>query len=339
MEPSQKSERNPPWAPPLTQREIYRLYAADARGIIDEDLIDDVGYGLLARGESILIATEAYRGRVTCPRCAQTIHHNHAPDALLTCSQCDWKKSWKAYKKTLKGKHLHAEGIEPFIREYIAQFPKTSDMRQKMLLIDRLIHRWHWEHENNLQSPGAANLIEGKANDTIDFLNELTYSENSTPGLAGMHKEWHQKHRIAAQNRFGSVDAVLARQLSSDPRERLDALCAMEDIGVATEVAIERLTRALRDPNRKVRKSAAWRLLQIDVAEERKFGEFIPLLLPLLNDSSGRVRGSIAQLLANGWAGHVPLESVAWAVLHTQDDALREQMENLLRSVLEENNR
>ena len=330
-------ERNPPWASPLTQREIYHLYTTEARGIIDEDLINDVGYGLLARCESILIATQAYRGRVACPRCAQTIHHNHAPDARLVCSQCGWQKSWKAYKKTLKGKHLQAEGIETFIKEYIVQFSKTSDPRHKMRLIDRLIHRWHWEHENNLQRPGAANLIEGKANDTIDFLNELTYSESSTPGLVRMREEWRQKHRMAAQNRFGSVDAVLSKQLSSNPAERLDALSAMMDIGADTEVVIARLTQALRDPNRKIRKSAAWRLLQIDVAEERKVREFIPLLLPLLNDPSGRVRSSIAQLLANDWAKHVPLESAAWAVLNTQDDILRMQMEKLLRLVLEGN--
>ncbi len=96
MEPKKGIERNPPWAPPLTQREIYRLYTTDARGITDEDLINDVGYGLYARCESILIATEAYRGRVACPRCTQAIYHNHAPDAQLVCSQCDWQKSWKA---------------------------------------------------------------------------------------------------------------------------------------------------------------------------------------------------------------------------------------------------
>ena len=339
MEPKKGMERNPPWAPPLTQREIYRLYVTDARGIIDEGLINDVGYGLYARCESILIATQAYRGRVTCPRCTQIIHHNHAPDAQLVCSQCSWQKSWKAYKKTLKGKHLQAEGIEIFLKEYIAQFPKASDMRRKMLLIDRLIHRWHWEHENNLQRPGAANLVEGKADDTIEFLNELTYSENSTPGLARMRDEWRQKHRIAAQIRFGGIDAILSKQLSSDPAERLDALSAMMDIGVDTGIAIDRLTQALRDSNRKIRKEAAWCLLQIDVAEERKVREFIPLLLPLLNDPSGRVRGSIAQLLAHDWAEHVPLESAAWAVLNTKDGILRVQMEELLRSVLEKNNR
>jgi hypothetical protein len=61
---------NPPWAPRLPQRLVARLYETDARGILDEELIDEVGYGLLARVESILTATEASRGRVRCPRCA-----------------------------------------------------------------------------------------------------------------------------------------------------------------------------------------------------------------------------------------------------------------------------
>ena len=187
---SQSIERNPPWAPPLTRREVHTLYATDARGIVDEDLINDVGYGLLARCESIIVATEAYRGTVTCPSCTQPIEHNNTPDTRLVCGECGWKKTWKAYKKTLSGRHLQAQGIEPFIKEYVAQFPRAAAPRQKMLLIDRLIHRWHWEHENNLQRPGAANLIEGKAQDTINFLNELTYSEKSTDGLAKTREAW-----------------------------------------------------------------------------------------------------------------------------------------------------
>ena len=231
---------------------------------------------------------------------------------------------------------MQAQGIEPFIKEYVAQFPRAAAPRQKMLLIDRLIHRWHWEHENNLQRPGAANLIEGKAQDTINFLNELTYSEKSTDGLAKTREAWQQKHKEAAQHRFGSIEAIFAQQRDADPWQRIDALGAMLDMEVDADTAIEKLSQALQDPNRKVRRAAAWRLLEVDVDQARQGKELVPLLLPLLEDPSGRLRGFVAQLLAKELAAYVPLAAVARAVLNTEKGVFREQQEALMRAVLTE---
>ena len=38
----------------MRQQDIRRLYETDARGIYDEDLINEVGHGLLARCESFI---------------------------------------------------------------------------------------------------------------------------------------------------------------------------------------------------------------------------------------------------------------------------------------------
>ena len=57
------------WAPRVPKHKIRRLYEADAKGMLDEDLLNDVGITLLLRCESILAVAEAQRGRVKCPRC------------------------------------------------------------------------------------------------------------------------------------------------------------------------------------------------------------------------------------------------------------------------------
>ena len=53
------------WSPRVGPQKILRLYQTDAQGIVDEDLIDEVGHGLLARCESIRIVSDAYKGRIT----------------------------------------------------------------------------------------------------------------------------------------------------------------------------------------------------------------------------------------------------------------------------------
>ena len=85
-----KRERNteprnmlPTWAPRVTQREIRRLYEMDAKGINDEELINEVGYGLLARCLSSIDAAEAVRGKARCPQCSRVVTHTGRREELL----------------------------------------------------------------------------------------------------------------------------------------------------------------------------------------------------------------------------------------------------------------
>ncbi len=78
-------------APRVNPSLIRRLYEVDAKGIVDEDLIDKVGYALYARCQSILEATEAHAGRVKCPECGASVIHDGGPwvkEADLDCTQC-----------------------------------------------------------------------------------------------------------------------------------------------------------------------------------------------------------------------------------------------------------
>src|SRR5260370_19635440 len=61
------------WAPRVNPHKIRRLYDTHARGIVDDELIEEVGFALYSRGKSILIATEAHAGRVQCPRCGNIV--------------------------------------------------------------------------------------------------------------------------------------------------------------------------------------------------------------------------------------------------------------------------
>jgi hypothetical protein len=208
------SNRLPTWAPRVAQRMIRRLYETDAQGIYDLDLIDEVGYGLLARCESFITANRARAGELPCPECGETVQR----EEMLHCP-CGWTLPWAAYFKTIQHKQL--SGAEPVLvqfRDYVRAFPAARTPQQKMLLIDRLIHGFHWYYKTNGPTrPVAVNLIEGRLGDVVAFLERLSYGEKSTPGTREVlaqwnesieaNRDWYPSRRKAPDRRAAGTDA------------------------------------------------------------------------------------------------------------------------------------
>jgi len=198
MQTGRQYER-PRWAPRLKRDEITRLYAMDAKGIVDEGLIDEVGYGLLARCESILAVAEAYGGKVQCVRCGATILSDHRRETAIQCPACEWCLPWSEFRKSTRRKCLDVGQIEVFLKEFITKFSAARGPNRKMVLIDTLIHRYHGELLGNPERPAANNLIGGKRPEVIAFLNRLSYGDQSTPGLKASHDARCRKQENSAR--------------------------------------------------------------------------------------------------------------------------------------------
>jgi hypothetical protein len=184
----------PAWAPRVPQYKIRKFYLNDANGIYDDELIDEVGYALLARCESFLIANDAAQGRVICPVCSKIILHTAQSDEVLCCRQCGWEMVWKEYFGTFQHKQLYgAEPVLELFRDFVKRFPSASKLQEKVLLIDALIHGYHWNQKYGYTRPVAINLIEGKLSDVISFLDRLTYGAESTEGVQETYTEWVKK--------------------------------------------------------------------------------------------------------------------------------------------------
>jgi hypothetical protein len=184
------------WAPRVHPQLIHRLYESDAKGLIDEELIDQVGYGLLARCHSMRIVSDAYKGRVICPTCSTVVYEGEKWlggkfDYLLECNDCDWRMTWGDYHGTFKGKQLRGLNFEPDMDRFLTRFPKAKTPVEKMLEIDRLIHAVH----KGTSKPAATNLLEGSPSRLTRFLNELAYGDTSTPGLKDRKDQWVQTVR------------------------------------------------------------------------------------------------------------------------------------------------
>ena len=191
-----KSETIPVWAPRVTQREIRCLYETDAKGIYDEDLINEVGYGLLARCQSFIHANEATAGRARCPRCSAIVTHTSRREEILRCD-CGWELTWGEYFKTIQHKQL--SGAEPVLqqfRTFVGTFPAARTLQEKTLAIDRLLHGFHWYLKFGPTRPVAINLIEGRLGEVVAFLDQLTYDDKSTPGTKENYTQWDEKIEV-----------------------------------------------------------------------------------------------------------------------------------------------
>lgn len=194
----------PQWAPRVAKEKIQRLYTSDANGLVDEDLIDEVGWALWSRCDSILSVTQAHYGRVPCPGCGAIIEHASLSAALneprispwkdedvLHCEACDWHLPWKTYHQAYRGKQLFGANAVDVFKAYHASFPRAVEPAHKMLLIDQLIHAFH----TGLVEPGrpvGANLIAGSLKDVILFLDGLTNGQGSAAGIGNSHDTWRQ---------------------------------------------------------------------------------------------------------------------------------------------------
>src|SRR5262245_27741559 len=173
----------PQWWPRVPPEKIRRLYTNDALGLVDEEMLDDVGTSLLLRCQSILVANEAHGGRAACPRCATIIRHTRNKHERISCPACGWQRLWPYYDKTFEGQGLLGGGSIIFVRAYVETYAHAYSPRERFLLIDHLIHAFHWEMHDQIgmSRPVACDLIAGGFEAVIEFLDMLTYGEHTTP--------------------------------------------------------------------------------------------------------------------------------------------------------------
>jgi hypothetical protein len=172
------------WARKVPRHKIRQLYRSDARGILDEDRVDDVAYRFYARCAYLLALAKAgaeegvtaWRGRV--------VQRPPRWDGFVKLARYPWEISrYEAFADT----GLLAEGRTAALLAYfVERLPAARPPREKMLLINRLVHECH----ESLKAPGpaarplAVELITGARSQIRALLDELACGARSMPGDA-----------------------------------------------------------------------------------------------------------------------------------------------------------
>ena len=186
------------WSKRVPRELISRLYNQSVSGVCDNELADEVGWALYARCESIISATNGFEKKIlTCPNlCGADIP---LADNVFSCP-CGFRATWEEFKRSYKGKQLHAANALPIFLAYRRDFPRAETYGQKLICIDILIHSFHiknsyykvlddYDVENEnvaLNRPAGANLIEGSLSEVILFLDKLS----DIPEYSQEKKRW-----------------------------------------------------------------------------------------------------------------------------------------------------
>jgi len=182
------------WSPRISQQKIRLLYEKDAKGIIDEELIDDVAFSFFVRCQDIITVTDASLGKLKCIKCENIIYHKGKKDAILKCKKCSWQITWGAYFKSYQRKQLHGGTALEAFKNFIVKLPKARTPEEKMILIDQLIHEAHQWTDSKFKEPvftrpAAVNIIKGKMKEVMLFLDHLSRSKKRKE----THDIWAEK--------------------------------------------------------------------------------------------------------------------------------------------------
>jgi hypothetical protein len=178
------------WASRVPRERIRLLYETDARGVVDEELIDDVGIALLVRCEAIRRVTER-----CCPECGAALHDPGQAaqvDRLVTCPQCAWQATWRQYRDSYKEKRLHGGRAYAAFQQYLHDYPECGTPQKKMLCIDRLVHAVHQSVDDVGNSPAGQNVIEGTLGEVRQFLDGLAYGDDARTSRPGIREAYEK---------------------------------------------------------------------------------------------------------------------------------------------------
>ena len=186
--------KKPKWAKKVPPEKIKRLYEQDAKGIYDEELIDDVGISLYARVDSMLMVTSSNLGKAICIECRTEIPHNYQRGFLLECPKCGWAMPFGEFNDSYKKQTLNGFGALSELREFYERYPLAKTYAEKMLLIDTLIHTFHGNLSEKPSRPTATNVIDGSNAAVANLIFSLAYGEGSTVAAEELDI-WLEKHR------------------------------------------------------------------------------------------------------------------------------------------------
>jgi hypothetical protein len=159
------------WSPKLSRRTLSALYASDAGLLEDEELADEVGYTLYARclqgrDERALMLS----GRMKCHNCGAILSYGAA---ILTCS-CGSQYQFREYMRSFRNNNMPANSAAIIFNEYIEKWPAARTYREKMRLIDWLVHEFHLNLSSGVKGRFVGvNLIEGTKNQIQELILSL----------------------------------------------------------------------------------------------------------------------------------------------------------------------
>ena len=177
-----------------------KLYDSDALGVPDDDLCNDVGIRLYCRVQTIYYADN---GLVECPECGTVFKVEMEVigwETPVNCTKsgCTWFTTNKEWKGSKRHREIGAGNAAGAVNDFYKKYPEARTYKEKILLIDRIIHEFHWDEKINVTNRSIGNnLIEGDHRQVMKFLDNLSSIDNE------VKVRWRTTAKLCMERRGG----------------------------------------------------------------------------------------------------------------------------------------
>lgn len=186
------------WASRLPPRLLERLYESDAKGFRDEELCDDVGMRLYARCRTYVLVGAR---EVECPGCGEVFAVARRGESTCPAGGCGWSATAGDYAQSLANYYAHTGRAIDAFRDFHRRYPGARSYRDKILLIDTLIHSFHIDEATDTATKSVASkLLEGNKKEVVKFLDRLSAVDPASK------ERWREAARHTVDARFFSTE-------------------------------------------------------------------------------------------------------------------------------------
>lgn len=166
----------------VSRHKIRRLYKSDARGLVDEDLINQVAYEFYARCRALLAAVQQAEAK-PAQRRREVVERPAEWEGFVKQARYPWEITWRVELEPGRYETGKGEDRTAALKHFVAELPRARLPREKMLLINQLTHACHNSLKAGDPHPLAVQLIAGSEADLLTMFNDLAYGRQHLSGI------------------------------------------------------------------------------------------------------------------------------------------------------------
>lgn len=165
------------WAEKVSRNKLVKLYQDEAKGLLDEHLLDEIGYTFYARCKQARDTREGLeRGEIICHHC-NAVHKAVSYTGLIACP-CGYYYTYREYRRSCNANNVPGGRATEIFNAFTDNWLLSKTTSEKMLLIDGLVHECHVSAMTGEKGRSVCmNLMEGTLSQIKDMLDMLAGSK------------------------------------------------------------------------------------------------------------------------------------------------------------------
>lgn len=180
------------WCKKVSRSDLLRLYQGEAKGLLDEELLDDVGVTFYLRCKQAQEVRDYMdKGQIVCHHCGAVLTggrvspsgsvlmknaDNYKP---INCD-CGYSYTYREYRRSCNSSNMPGGRASPVFDSFVRKWPACKDAKAKMLLIDWLVHECHVTLMSGEKGRSVCvNLIEGTLKQISDLIMKIANDQSN----------------------------------------------------------------------------------------------------------------------------------------------------------------